>query len=66
MPRPLLPLPLGEGWGEGLGVAPPVEHDPMEELYELRTYIATGKYHEALLLLDEMEGMSRDDKINSI
>ena len=38
----------------------------MEELYELRTYIATGKYQEALLLLDEMEEMSRDDKINRI
>lgn len=38
----------------------------MEELHELRTYIATGKYQEALLLLDEMEDMSRDDKINRI
>jgi hypothetical protein len=38
----------------------------MEELYELRTYIETGKYQEALLLLDEMEDMSRDDKINRI
>ena len=38
----------------------------MEELYELRTYIETGKYQEALLLLDEMEEMSRDDKINRI
>ena len=44
----------------------PVEQDPMEELYELRTYIETGKYQEALLLLDEMEEMSRDDKINRI
>ncbi len=38
----------------------------MEELDELRTYIETGKYQEALLLLDEMEDMSRDDKINRI
>src|SRR5574341_383723 len=43
-----------------------LEHDAMEELYELRTYIETGKYQEALLLLDEMEEMSRDDKINRI
>ena len=38
----------------------------MEELYELRTYLETGKYQEALLLLDELEEMSRDDKINRI
>jgi hypothetical protein len=38
----------------------------MEELYELRKYIESGKYQEALLLLDEMEEMSRDDKINRI
>ena len=38
----------------------------MEELYELRKYIETGKYQEALLLVDEMEDMSRDDKINRI
>jgi hypothetical protein len=38
----------------------------MEDLYELRTYIETGKYQEALLLLDEMEDMSQDDKINRI
>lgn len=38
----------------------------MEELYELRKYIETGKYQEALLLLDEMEDMSQDDKINRI
>lgn len=38
----------------------------MEELYELRRYIESGKYHEALGLLDEMEEMSRDDKINRI
>ena len=38
----------------------------MEELYELRAYIESGHYTEALLLLDEMEEMSRDDKINRI
>lgn len=38
----------------------------MEELYELRKYIESGKYEDALLLLDEMEEMSRDDKINKI
>jgi hypothetical protein len=38
----------------------------MEELDELRHYITAGKYQDALLLLDEMEEMSRDDKINRI
>lgn len=38
----------------------------MEELDELRTYIKSGKYQDALVLLDEMEEMSRDDKINRI
>ena len=38
----------------------------MEELYELRAYIESGHYKEALQLLDEMEEMSRDDKINWI
>lgn len=38
----------------------------MEELYELRNYLEAGKYKEALTLLDEMEEMSRDDKINRI
>jgi len=38
----------------------------MEELYELRAHIESGHYKEALLLLDEMEEMSRDDKINRI
>ena len=36
----------------------------MEELYELRAHIESGHYKEALLLLDEMEEMSRDDKFN--
>ena len=38
----------------------------MEELYELRAYIESKHYKEALQLLDEMEEMSRDDKINRI
>ena len=38
----------------------------MEELYELRSYIEQGCYTDALVLLGEMEEMSRDDKINKI
>jgi len=38
----------------------------MEEIIELRHYIESGKYQDALGLLDEMEEMSRDDKINRI
>jgi DNA primase large subunit len=38
----------------------------MEEPYELRNYLEAGKPKEALTLLDEMEEMSRDDKINRI
>lgn len=38
----------------------------MEEIAELRHYIESGKYQDALGLLDEMEEMSRDDKINRI
>lgn len=38
----------------------------MEELFELRTCIEQGRYHEALALVEEMEEMSRDDKINKI
>jgi hypothetical protein len=38
----------------------------MEELYELRSYIEQGKYPEALVLLGEMEEMSREDKANKI
>jgi hypothetical protein len=38
----------------------------MEEISELRHYIELGKYQEALGLIDEMEEMSRDDKINRI
>ncbi len=38
----------------------------MEELQELRSHIEHGKYHDALLLIGEMEEMSRDDKIYKI
>jgi hypothetical protein len=38
----------------------------MEELLELRAHIEQGRYAEALVLIGEMEEMSRDDKINKI
>lgn len=38
----------------------------MEELWELRCYIEAGDVDAALALLDEMEEMSRDDKITRI
>lgn len=38
----------------------------MEEIFELRTHIEQGRYGEALILIGEMEEMSRDDKINKI
>ena len=38
----------------------------MEELWELRHHIEAGDYDAALALLDEMEAMSRDDKITRI
>jgi hypothetical protein len=38
----------------------------MEELIELRAHIEQGRYAEALILIGEMEEMSRDDKINKI
>jgi len=38
----------------------------MEELFELRTHIEEGRYADALVLLGEMEEMSREDKINKI
>ena len=40
--------------------------DIMEELQELRSHIEHGKYHEAMILIGEMEEMSRDDKIYKI
>jgi hypothetical protein len=36
----------------------------MEELMELRQYVEQGRYADALVLIGEMEEMSRDDKIN--
>ncbi|MBG1242560.1 DUF29 family protein [Nostoc sp. NZL] len=38
----------------------------MEELLELRQFLAQGKIHEALLLVDELEEMSLGEKINKI
>jgi len=38
----------------------------MEELWELRRYVKAGDVDAALALLDEMEEMSRDDKITRI
>jgi len=38
----------------------------MEELFELKAYIERGWYAEALQLIEEMEAMSKDDKINKI
>jgi hypothetical protein len=38
----------------------------MEELYELRSYIEQGRYNDALMLIGEMEEMSREDKLNKI
>jgi len=38
----------------------------MEELLELRDYIERQQYPEALSLIEEMEEMSREDKINKI
>ncbi len=38
----------------------------MEELTELRNHIAEGRYAAAMAIVDELEEMSRDDKINRI
>src|SRR5437870_4524575 len=38
----------------------------MDELAELRTLLAEGRIEEALLLVDELDEMSREDKINKI
>jgi hypothetical protein len=38
----------------------------MEEIYELRRYIELGDTVAALVLLDEMDEMSKDDKIQKI
>ena len=38
----------------------------MEELSVLRQYIEQGRYHDALLFIDELEEMSKEDKLNKI
>ncbi|MCM0592775.1 MAG: DUF29 family protein [Gloeotrichia echinulata IR180] len=38
----------------------------MEELLELRQLVVAGKVEEALSLIDELEEMSKEDKINKI
>lgn len=38
----------------------------MEELLELKEFLLGGNIHEALLLVEEMTEMSKDDKVNKI
>ena len=38
----------------------------MEELMEMRQLLEAGRYPEAMLLLDELDEMAKDDKINKI
>ena len=38
----------------------------MEELLELKSFLLGGNIHEALLLVEEMTEMSKDDKLNKI
>ena len=38
----------------------------MEELLELKGFLLGGNIHEALLLVEEMTEMSKDDKLNKI
>ncbi|MBE9202458.1 DUF29 family protein [Synechocystis salina LEGE 06099] len=38
----------------------------MEELLELKTLLSQGNFSDALVLVEEMTEMSRDDKINKI
>ncbi len=38
----------------------------LEELDELRQAVKSGDYRQALALIDEMDEMSRDDKINKV
>ncbi len=38
----------------------------MEELFTLRKYIEAKNYKEALALIDELEEMSKDEKINKV
>ena len=38
----------------------------MDELLELRNHITHGRYTEALLLIDELDEMSKEDKLHKI
>lgn len=38
----------------------------MEELLELKEFLLGGNIHEALLLVEEMTEMSKDDKLNKV
>ncbi|MEA5617365.1 DUF29 family protein [Cronbergia sp. UHCC 0137] len=38
----------------------------MEELFQLKEFLLNGNIHEALLLVEEMTEMSKDDKLNKI
>ena len=38
----------------------------MDELADLRTLLTEGRIEDALLLVDELDEMSREDKINKI
>jgi hypothetical protein len=38
----------------------------MEELLELKGFLLSGNIHDALLLVEEMTEMSKDDKLNKI
>jgi len=38
----------------------------MKELTTLRQFIEQGKYNDALLVIDELEEMSKEDKLNKI
>lgn len=38
----------------------------MEELEQLRSYLETQRYDDAMLLLGEMDEMAKDDKLNKI
>jgi Domain of unknown function DUF29 len=38
----------------------------MDELMQLRTYIETEQYDDALLMITEMEAMAKDDKLDKL
>jgi hypothetical protein len=38
----------------------------MDEILELRACMESGRYDDALLIIDEMEEMAKDDKLNKI